>query len=213
MMALLRFTFTCALLLPLSALVRGHGNMVRPYAWWDANKIGWYFLENGDESMVGCGTLPFPPNEFEQITGRAPDCARMWFIKTELPAGQEATLPEELSQPEVKCVGQEAENDPERMAQLPWAAPGPGGRPTTRAGTWAPPPTGATTTGRDPSETAAGRTRTIRAGGSRWGTWPRTTSGPACRSRSGILALIRGPAINDVCKIFGIVPTLVCIWF
>lgn len=122
MMALLRFT--CALLLPLSALVRGHGNMVRPYAWWDANKIGWYFLENGDESMVGCGTLTFPPNEFEQITGRAPDCARMWFIKTELPAGQEATLPEELSQPEVKCVGQEAENDPERMAQLPWAAPG-----------------------------------------------------------------------------------------
>ena len=72
--------WACALLFPLSVLVHGHGNMVRPCAWWDANKIGWYFLENGDESMVGCGTLNLPPNEFEQLTDRAPDCARMWFI-------------------------------------------------------------------------------------------------------------------------------------
>ena len=116
--------WACALLFPLSVLVHGHGNMVRPCAWWDANKIGWYFLENGDESMVGCGTLNLPPNEFEQLTDRAPDCARMWFIKTTLPEGQEPTLPEEMFQPEVKCIGQDAENDTERMKQLPWAAPG-----------------------------------------------------------------------------------------
>ena len=56
--------WACALLFPLSVLVHGHGNMVRPCAWWDANKIGWYFLENGDESMVGCGTLNLPPCPF-----------------------------------------------------------------------------------------------------------------------------------------------------
>ena len=122
-MASLHLLFT--FLIPFSALVHGHGNMVRPYAWWDANKIGWYFLENQDESLVGCGTLNLPPTEFEVVNnGRAPDCAKMWFRKTTLPEGQEPSIPEEISQPEVKCIGQAGENDQDLINTYPWAAPG-----------------------------------------------------------------------------------------
>ena len=48
---------------------------------------------------------------------------KMWFTaQTEIPG--EVTLPLEMSQPEVLCIGQEAENDLDEMAKKPWSAPG-----------------------------------------------------------------------------------------
>ena len=47
-------------LLPIFALVYGHGNMVKPMAWWDANQDGWYYNDVGHEANLGCCTLNLP---------------------------------------------------------------------------------------------------------------------------------------------------------
>ena len=113
------------ILLPASTLVHGHGNMVKPYPWWDTQKIGWWHDENGDKSNIGCGSLDLPPTEFEEVKGKKPDCQEMWFSGgAKLPEDQEPTLPDYMSQPEVKCIGQQGENDPDTIATLPWSAPG-----------------------------------------------------------------------------------------
>ena len=106
-------------------LVDGHGNMVKPYAWWDTQKIGWHFDDDGELSDVGCGNLDLPPTEYEEVTGNPPDCPKMWFTSGAiLPEDQEPTLPDYLSQPEVKCIGQSSENDTDKWATFPWSAPG-----------------------------------------------------------------------------------------
>ena len=85
------------------SVVRGHGNMVRPMAWWDANQSGWYWDAGVADNGVGCGVLELPDSEFVEVTGNPPDCMKMWFTsQTEIPG--ERTLPDEMSQPEVKCV-------------------------------------------------------------------------------------------------------------
>ena len=114
----------CLIFLLVVALVNGHGNMVKPFAWWDANQHGWFYDENGKDADVGCCTLDLPQDTvFTNQTGRCPDCMKMWFTaKTEIPG--EATLGSGMSQPEVLCIGQEAENDPDEMAKKPWSAPG-----------------------------------------------------------------------------------------
>ena len=80
-------------LLPIFALVYGHGNMVKPMAWWDANQDGWYYDEEGHDANLGCCTLNLPQDtQFTNDTGKCPDCMKMWFTaKTELPG--EVTLP------------------------------------------------------------------------------------------------------------------------
>ena len=114
----------CSLLLPSSIFIHGHGSMVKPFAWWDKDQLGWYFDENGDRSDVGCGTLDLPDSEFEELVESPPDCAKMWFTKTTLAENQEPTIPADMSQPEVKCIGQAGENDPGEIATFPWSAPG-----------------------------------------------------------------------------------------
>ena len=52
------------LLLQASAIVDGHGNMVRPMAWWDANQSGWYWDAGVADNGVGCGVLDLPDSEF-----------------------------------------------------------------------------------------------------------------------------------------------------
>ena len=112
-------------LLPASMLVNGHGNMVKPFAWWDTQKIGWWWDEYGNHSDVGCGNLDLPPTEYEELTGNPPDCPKMWFTSdATLPEDQEPTIPDFISQPEVKCIGQSGENDPGKLATFPWSAPG-----------------------------------------------------------------------------------------
>ena len=89
--------FLCLLLLP---SVLGHGNLVKPFAWWDTQRIGWWWDAEGEHSDVGCGNLDLPPTEFLEVTGNPPDCPKMWFTADAvLPEGQQATLPEYMSQP------------------------------------------------------------------------------------------------------------------
>ena len=105
------------------SVVRAHGNMVRPMAWWDANQSGWYWDAGVADNGVGCGVLDLPDSEFVEVTGKPPDCMKMWFTaKTEIPG--EVSLPWDMIQPEVKCIGQEAENNPNVTAKMPWSAPG-----------------------------------------------------------------------------------------
>ena len=79
-------------------LVHGHGNMVDPMAWWDVNRHGWTWGEDGGNNRLGCGVLDLPENnEFTDVTGKEPDCFEYWFSNgIEIPG--EATLPEEMSQ-------------------------------------------------------------------------------------------------------------------
>ena len=51
----------CLVLLPPA---HGHGNLVRPFAWWDTQKIGWWWDADGEHSDVGCGNLDLPPTEY-----------------------------------------------------------------------------------------------------------------------------------------------------
>merc|ERR1719167_1437618 len=79
--------------------IMGHGNMIRPRTWW--NPEGW------DGNHVGCGVLDLPDTEFEHHNSHAsaPDCMDYWFSNhVEIPG--HATLPDHVSQPEVKCIGQ-----------------------------------------------------------------------------------------------------------
>ena len=114
----------CVILLQVFALVHGHGNMVKPLAWWDEEQDGWFYDEDGKDANLGCCTLSLPQDTvFTNQTGKCPDCMKMWFTpQTEITG--EVTLPWDMSQPEVLCIGQEADNDPDEMAKKPWSAPG-----------------------------------------------------------------------------------------
>ena len=111
-------------LLHIVCLVNSHGNMVKPMPWWDTDEKGWFYDEEGQDAEVGCCSLDLPQDTmFTNRTGKCPDCMKMWFTaKTEIPG--EVSLPWDMIQPEVQCVGQEAENDLAVLAKNPWSAPG-----------------------------------------------------------------------------------------
>ena len=114
----------CVLLQQIFTLVHSHGNMVKPLAWWDADEKGWFYNEEGNDADLGCCTLDLPQDTmFTKQKGKCHDCMKMWFTaKTEIPG--EVSLPWDMIQPEVKCIGQEAENNPNVTAKMPWSAPG-----------------------------------------------------------------------------------------
>ena len=109
-----------ALLLLTCNLANGHGNMVQPMAWWDENQAGWNWDENGNSNHLGCGVLDLPTDtEFNQVNdGKDPDCFTHWF-NNQVRIPGDATLPEDMLQPEVECVGQAGAKD-----DHPWYAPG-----------------------------------------------------------------------------------------
>ena len=113
--------YSCAL--HTHSLVSGHGNMVQPMAWWDENEIGWAWDEKGHNTKIGCGVLDLPTDtEFNDATGKDADCMEYWFSsEVEIPGN--ATLPVEMSQPEVTCKGQ-AGGDDDNYKRYPWQAPG-----------------------------------------------------------------------------------------
>ena len=105
-------------------LVSGHGNMVQPMTWWDENQAGWYWDENGGDNKIGCGVLDLPTGtEFEtDHDGKDEDCMNYWLSNgVEIPG--DATLPPEMSQPEVTCTGQAGANH-DNYKRYPWQAPG-----------------------------------------------------------------------------------------
>ena len=98
------------LLLQISTLVIGHGNMVLPMAWWDKNQAGWAYntSDHGYLTRIGCNVLDLPHDtEFaaQQDEKNGPDCMQFWFANNVKIPG-EATLPPEMAQPEVTCIGQ-----------------------------------------------------------------------------------------------------------
>ena len=81
-MAISRFAIfsLLALLLLSGNLVRGHGNMVQPMAWYDEDQLGWEWDENGASTHLGCGVLDMPAdNEFTITNDKEPDCYNYWF--------------------------------------------------------------------------------------------------------------------------------------
>ena len=72
------------------ALVNGHGNIVKPMAWWDENQAGWHWDEDGIDTGLGCGVLDMPTNtEFHDETGKDPDCKQYWLShNAEIPGGR-----------------------------------------------------------------------------------------------------------------------------
>lgn len=97
--------------------------MVFPMTWWDENHAGWHWDEQGHNTHIGCGVLDLPEDtEFSNVTGgKSPDCMNYWYSnRVQIPG--EATLPEELSQPEVTCTKQAGAD--ERYKKFPWMAPG-----------------------------------------------------------------------------------------
>jgi len=98
--------------LPISSIL-GHGNMIRPKTWFNP--------DGTDGNHVGCGVLDLPHTEFEDVQGEKPDCMNFWFSNNVRHPG-EATLPEDMSQPEVTCIGQAGAHDDDR--EFPWWSPG-----------------------------------------------------------------------------------------
>ena len=100
------------LLLP---LVSGHGNMFHPPVWQDRTPSDHWHHQ-------GCGVLHLPEdNEFTQTTGKQPDCLAYWYSNgVKIPG--EATIPDEISQSEVTCTGQQGAHDDDH--KNPWHAPG-----------------------------------------------------------------------------------------
>ena len=89
--------------------------MIRPRSWMNP--------EGTDGNHIGCGILKeFPSNtEFEQSSGKKPDCHKFWYSNNVRIPGQ-PTLPEEVSQPEVECIGQAGHHDDDH--EFPWWSPG-----------------------------------------------------------------------------------------
>jgi len=110
-----------SLLLCSSPLVSGHGNMVFPLTWWDKHQSGWYWDESGHNAHVGCGALHLPHTGYEDKNGNKPDCLNMWYTNGVKNPGQ-ATIPEEVSQADVTCIGQAGHHDTKK--EYPWNAPG-----------------------------------------------------------------------------------------
>merc|ERR1711962_886390 len=59
--------------------------------------------------------------EYEAFNGKKPDCLKMWFSNNVVIPGP-ATLPENMTQPEVTCIGQVGHHDTAK--EFPWNAPG-----------------------------------------------------------------------------------------
>ena len=89
--------------------------MIRPRSWMNP--------EGTDGNHIGCGILKeFPSHtEFEQSSGKKPDCHKFWYSNNVRIPGQ-PTLPEEVSQPEVECIGQAGHHDGDH--EFPWWSPG-----------------------------------------------------------------------------------------
>jgi len=102
---------------------QGHGNLVWPLAWWDADHAGWYWDSEGHNNHLGCGVLDLPDTEYSAVhDGKAPDCFNFWFSNRVRNPGP-ATIPTWINQDEVTCTGQAGHHgDPDRV--FPWHAPG-----------------------------------------------------------------------------------------
>merc|ERR1712018_492767 len=87
-------------------LIRSHGNMVIPAVWSDFERKMWWWDEHGSDDDIGCGVIDTPEdNEYTEVTGNIPDCLQMWYSNhVEIPGHH--TIPDDMSQPETKCVGQ-----------------------------------------------------------------------------------------------------------
>ena len=96
-------------------LVSGHGNMFHPPAWQDRTPSDHWHHQ-------GCGVLDLPEDtEFTQAKGKEPDCLEYWYTNGVRIPG-EATIPDEISQSEVTCTGQQGAHDDHH--ENPWHAPG-----------------------------------------------------------------------------------------
>ena len=104
----------CSLLLLLCAntLVSGHGNMVKPFTWWDPDQIGWTWeLGTGAKTGIGCGSLDLPPEA--ECSDSGGDCDENWYANNVKIPGNATNLPPEMF-PSGEC-GKE---------DHPWHAPG-----------------------------------------------------------------------------------------
>ena len=112
--------FMCfTILFATSKLVLGHGNMVRPMAWWDENHVGSYWDETGKAIGMGCGVLDLPSDTEYMESGRGlHDCMQNWLSHNVKIPGTK-TLPDYMNQTEVTCVGQNG-----AKPDHPWNAPG-----------------------------------------------------------------------------------------
>ena len=105
-------------------LVNSHGNMVLPMPWWDKDQVGWAWeMGTGHLTEIGCGVLDLPEGtEFDAQANekQEEDCMQFWFSNgVEIPGN--ATIPPEMSQPEVTCNGNAGNNN---QVKFPWNAPG-----------------------------------------------------------------------------------------
>ena len=116
-------------------LVTGHGNIVKPASWADAERKEWMYDEEGNDNLIGCGVQNMPDDiEFTTYGGAQPDCLEYWFSNNvNIPESKnfhmntwpkqfDHKLPYEYSQPEVLCLdpdGSVIEHD-----NNPWMAPG-----------------------------------------------------------------------------------------
>ena len=84
------------LVLPNSIFVLGHGNMVRPFTWWDPEQIGWTWeLGTGVKTGIGCGSLDLPPEAESSESGG--DCDENWYANdVKIPGNASSNLPPEM---------------------------------------------------------------------------------------------------------------------
>jgi len=75
-----------------------------------------------ENNHLGCGVLDLPHTEYEDSSGKPPDCMQLWFSNKVSNPG-EATLPHYMSQPETECLGQ-AGHHGDHDKKFPWNAPG-----------------------------------------------------------------------------------------
>lgn len=96
--------------------------MVKPAVWSDSERKTWWWDDQGHTNHLGCGVIDTPDdNEYTEVTGNVPDCLQMWYSNhVQIPGN--SIIPDEISQPEVKCVGQAGAND--KNKKFPWNAPG-----------------------------------------------------------------------------------------
>jgi len=93
----------------------GHGNMIKPHVWMRPH--------NMDGNHIGCGVLDLPHTEFEDVRHHEPDCLNYWYSNDVRIPGS-PSIPDHMSQPEVKCIGQAGHNEHEHPLEFPWWAPG-----------------------------------------------------------------------------------------
>ena len=93
---LLHVIYSLVLVLPNSIFVLGHGNMVRPFTWWDPDQIGWTWeLGTGAKTGIGCGSLDLPPEAESSESGG--DCDENWYANdVKIPGNASSNLPPEM---------------------------------------------------------------------------------------------------------------------